>query len=55
MASSSSTPSPSPFGSKVSEKLTRDNYLLWKAQVLPPIRGAQLEGMLDGSSKARWI
>jgi hypothetical protein len=39
----------SPFGPPVSEKLTRDNYLLWKAQVLPPIRGAQLDGHLDGS------
>jgi hypothetical protein len=51
MASSSSSAPPSPFGAKVSEKLTCDNYLLWKAQVRPLIRGAQLEGLLDGSSK----
>jgi len=36
----------------VSEKLTRDNFLLWKAQVLPPIRGAQLEDILDGTDLA---
>jgi hypothetical protein len=41
----------SPFGPPVSEKLTRDNYLLWKAQVLPPIRGAHLDGHLDGSDE----
>jgi hypothetical protein len=51
MASSSSA-SPSPFGANVSEKLNRDNYLLQKTQVMPPIRGAQLESTLDGSSKA---
>jgi hypothetical protein len=55
---SSSSSSPSYFaslphlGHKVSEKLTCDNYLLWKVQVLPPIGGAQLEGILDGSIKA---
>jgi rubrerythrin len=31
------------------EKLTKDNFLLWKTQVLPDIRGAQLFGLLDGS------
>jgi hypothetical protein len=33
----------------ISEKLTRDNFLLWQTQVLPEIRGAQLFGFLDGS------
>jgi hypothetical protein len=33
----------------VSEKLIRDNYMLWKAQVLPTVRGAQLMGYLDGT------
>jgi hypothetical protein len=33
----------------ISEKLTRDNFLLWKAQVVPIIRGARLFGYLDGT------
>jgi hypothetical protein len=36
----------------ISEKLTRDNYLLWQTQVLPEIYGAQLFGYLDGSIEA---
>ena len=40
------------LGPPVSEKLTRDNFLLWKAQVLPPIRGAQLEDIFDGTDLA---
>jgi hypothetical protein len=32
----------------VTEKLTMSNFNLWKAQVMPAIRGAQLEGLLDG-------
>jgi hypothetical protein len=36
----------------VTEKLTRSNFNLWKAQVMPAIRGAQLEGLLDGSDAA---
>lgn len=34
------------------EKLTHDNFLLWKAHVLPQIRGTQLMGFLDGSWEA---
>lgn len=34
------------------EKLTRSNYLLWKAQVLPAIHGALLQGYLDGTARA---
>ncbi|KAF0904992.1 hypothetical protein E2562_039333 [Oryza meyeriana var. granulata] len=50
MASSSSAPAiPASLSIPVSEKLTRENYLLWRAQVLPAIRAAQLEGFLDGS------
>ena len=53
MASTSSNAAVlSSLGPQVSEKLTRDNYILWKAQVLPPIRGAQLEGILDGTTQA---
>ena len=34
------------------EKLGRDNFLLWKATVLPPIHGAQLDGYLEGTLEA---
>ncbi|XBH89844.1 hypothetical protein VPH35_081660 [Triticum aestivum] len=37
---------------QIAEKLTRDNFLPWKAQVLPPVRGALLMGYLDGSQAA---
>ncbi|XP_072146503.1 uncharacterized protein [Setaria viridis] len=36
----------------VSEKLTRDNYVLWKAQFLPAVCGAQLLGILEGKVPA---
>lgn len=49
---SSSSSSSTPLGPPVAEKLTRENYFLWKAQVLPAIRGAQLMGYLDGYKKA---
>jgi hypothetical protein len=50
MASSSSAlVIPASLSILVSEKLTRENYLLWRAQVLPAIRVAQFEGFLDGS------
>ncbi|CAO2175838.1 unnamed protein product [Urochloa humidicola] len=39
----------SPIGLPVSEKLNKSNLTLWKLQVLPAIRGAQLEGFLDGT------
>ena len=48
----SSTSAASQLGSPVSEKLTRENFLLWKAQVMPAIRGAQLTGILNGTSRA---
>jgi hypothetical protein len=49
---SSSSSSSTPLGPPVAEKLTRENYFLWKAQVLPAIRGAQLMEYLDGYKKA---
>lgn len=49
MSSSSSTSS---LGQSISEKLTRENYLLLKAQVVPVVRGAQLYGHLDGTNAA---
>ena len=51
MAASSSSVSHT-LNQQVSEKLTRENYVLWKAQVLPPIRGAMLAGYLDGPVQA---
>ena len=51
MASSSNYASPS-LGPPVAEKLTRDNFRLWKAQVLPAIRGAQLMSILEGKTLA---
>lgn len=55
MASSSNFVLAAPLALTITEKLTRTNYNLWKAQVFPAIRGggeAQLEGLLDGSDKA---
>ena len=52
MASSSSSSAPIQLGPIVSEKLTRDNYVLWKAQFLPAVRGAELMEILEGTSKA---
>ncbi|KAK1626732.1 hypothetical protein QYE76_001047 [Lolium multiflorum] len=53
MASSSLSPATNPLSNtQVTEKLTKGSHLLWKAQVLSAIRGAQLEGYLDGTKKA---
>jgi hypothetical protein len=41
-----------PLGLPVSEKLSKNNLQLWKLQVLPTIRGAQLLGFLDGTTVA---
>jgi hypothetical protein len=35
----------------VSKKLTRNNHVLWRAQVLAVLQGAQLTGFLDGTIK----
>jgi hypothetical protein len=47
LSSSSSTSS---LGHLISEKLTRDNFILWKAQVIPIVHGAQLFGYQDGTT-----
>jgi hypothetical protein len=36
----------------ISEKLMKNNHVLWRAQVLAVLRGAQLAGFLDGTTKA---
>lgn len=51
MASSSSAAAPASLGPPVSEKLTRENFLIWKAQILPAIKAAKLLGILNGSVK----
>jgi hypothetical protein len=38
--SNSTTTIPSSFQIPIAEKLSKTNYMLWKAQVLPPIRAA---------------
>jgi hypothetical protein len=38
------------LGQSISEKLSSENYILWKAQVLAVVRGAHLHGYLDGST-----
>ena len=49
------TPSPTsltPFHHLITIKLTRENYLFWKAQVVPYLKGQRLYGYLDGSTLA---
>jgi hypothetical protein len=52
MASFSSMSMAPLLGYAVVEKLTKTNYSLWKVQVLHILRGAQLQGYLDGSTVA---
>jgi histone deacetylase 1/2 len=52
MSTSAGAVLPSTFGHPVTEKLTKPNYALWKLQVLPAIRGAQLVRFIDGNSPA---
>ena len=54
MASSSSTSSAfagSLFAHPVTEKLTKGNHILWKAQVLSAIRVAQLGRFIDSKAE----
>ena len=56
MSSSSSpvamaSPSLASLGHTITEKLTRENFLVWKAQVLPHIKAAGMMGYLDGPRK----
>jgi hypothetical protein len=45
----SSSQPPINLGLPPRELLTRENYPIWRSQVMPAIRGAQLVGLLDGS------
>ncbi|XP_073357742.1 uncharacterized protein [Aegilops tauschii subsp. strangulata] len=50
--SSSSASHTIPLGSPPQEKLTRNNFLMWKAVVLPQIKGARTAHHLDPASQA---
>lgn len=43
------TPSIASLGHTIAEKLTRENFLVWRAQVLPHVRAAGRMGYIDGS------
>uniref|UniRef100_A0A2N9H9G4 Reverse transcriptase Ty1/copia-type domain-containing protein n=1 Tax=Fagus sylvatica TaxID=28930 RepID=A0A2N9H9G4_FAGSY len=52
-ATSSSLPIPlTHIHHLITIKLTRENYLLWKAQIVPYLKGQHLYGFLDGSRPA---
>jgi hypothetical protein len=51
-AGSSSLSGSSSLGITISEKLTRENHLLWQTQVMTEIYGVQLYGYIDGSIEA---
>ena len=36
------------FGHAITEKLTKNNHILWRVQILPAIHGARMEGYLTG-------
>jgi hypothetical protein len=42
---------PSSFFIPIMEKITKTNYRLWRAQILPPICAAQMEDLLLGREK----
>jgi gag-polypeptide of LTR copia-type len=41
---------PIQFSHQIHTVLTHENYLLWKSQILPVLRGHGLVGFIDGSS-----
>jgi hypothetical protein len=53
MASNSSTPTilPNSFSVPISKKLTKTNYRLWRAHIMPAICSAQLEDLLTGINR----
>jgi hypothetical protein len=52
MAASSSSVTGNSLSRDVMEKLTPDNFLVWKVVVLPAVCSASLCGYVDGSVKA---
>jgi hypothetical protein len=51
MASSAPIP-PFSLGQPPRTQLTRENYPIWRSQVLPAIRGAQWLGLITGADRA---
>jgi hypothetical protein len=49
MSTSSSSSTTNSLGQFVAEKLSRYNYIIWKAQILVVVHGARLDGYLDGT------
>lgn len=47
--SSTSGASQTSLNSQVTEKLTRTNYVLWRTQVIPQLRGAGVYGYINGT------
>ena len=47
--SSSSGASQTSLNGQVTDKLTRTNYVLWRTQVIPQLRGAGVFGYVDGT------
>lgn len=45
-------PSIASLGHTIAEKLNRENFLVWRAQVLPHVRAAGMMGYLDGTLNA---
>lgn len=52
LTSANPTFSPSSFASLITVRLTRTNFLLWKAQVVPNLVSANIFGYLDGTKVA---
>jgi hypothetical protein len=52
MVNPSSVAAHIPIHQAVTIRLTKTNFLLWRAQLLPHLCGAQLLGFLDGSNPA---
>jgi hypothetical protein len=52
MSTSSSSAVANPLGQLILEKLSRDNFIIWKAQIFAAIRGARLDGHMDGTASA---
>uniref|UniRef100_A0A453A4U3 Retrotransposon Copia-like N-terminal domain-containing protein n=1 Tax=Aegilops tauschii subsp. strangulata TaxID=200361 RepID=A0A453A4U3_AEGTS len=50
LSASSTSSVPPPSASLITAKLTISNYLLWKAQILPPLCIANVTGYVDGTS-----
>jgi hypothetical protein len=41
-----------PLGQSILEKLSWDNFIIWKVQIFAAVHGARLDGHLDGTTFA---